>query len=97
MTTETLAAFARRLGFDRSRITQLAGQGRVALTPDGKLIEVEASLARMAATADPGRMDVVERHAGARTTCDGLVTDAMANANDHGGRQAGFKGGDACK
>lgn len=68
MTTETRAAFARRLGFDRSRITQLAGQGRVVLTPDGKLIEVEASLARMAATADPGRMDVVERHAAERAS-----------------------------
>jgi len=66
MTTETRAAFARRLGFDRSRITQLAGQGRVVLTADGKLIDVEASLARMAETADPGRMDVVERHAAAR-------------------------------
>ena len=68
MTTETRAAFARRLGFDRSRITQLAGQGRVVLTPDGKLIEVEASLARMVATADPGRMDVVERHAAERAS-----------------------------
>ena len=29
-------------------------------------------------------LDVVERHARPRTACDGVVTDAMANADDHG-------------
>ena len=34
-------------------------------------------------------LNVVECHARPRTTCDGLVTDSVANANDH---EAGWDG-----
>lgn len=66
MTTATQAAFARQIGYDKSRVTQLKHAGRIVMAPGGKLVDVEASLARIAETADPGRRDVAERHAAAR-------------------------------
>lgn len=66
MTTATQAAFARQIGYDKSRVTQLKHAGRIVMAPGGKLVDVEASLARIAETADPGRRDVAERHASAR-------------------------------
>ena len=66
MTYAKQAEFARKIGYDKSRITQLKRAGRIVMSPDGKRVDVEASLARMAETADPGRMDVAERHAGNR-------------------------------
>ncbi len=66
MTYAKQAEFARLLGYDKSRITQLKRAGRIVMSPDGKRVDVEASLARMAETADPGRMDVTERHAANR-------------------------------
>ena len=55
------AAFARTLGVDRSRITRLKQDGRLVLT-DAGLVDVEASRARILATAG-GRDDVVARWA----------------------------------
>lgn len=66
MTTATQAAFARQIGYDKSRVTQLKHAGRIVMAPGGKLVDVEASIARIAETADPGRRDVAERHAAAR-------------------------------
>jgi transcriptional regulator with XRE-family HTH domain len=65
MTTLTQAQFARHLGVDRAHITRLKHAGRLVLTPAGQ-IDVEASEARIAATADPAKAPVAERHAAGR-------------------------------
>lgn len=61
---ETLAAFARRLGVNRSTVTRAAQAGRLVLTADGR-VAIAASLARWHATR-AGREDVAQRHAEAR-------------------------------
>jgi hypothetical protein len=66
MTYARQAEFARQIGYDKSRITQLKNAGRLVMSPDGKRVDVEASIARIADTSDPGRMDVTERHAAKR-------------------------------
>lgn len=67
MTTATQAEFAATLGKDKSYVTRLKQAGRLVLTADG-LVDVEASQARIAATADPSRAASVEaRQAGATT------------------------------
>jgi hypothetical protein len=63
MTLESKAAFARRLGVNKSTITRAAQAGRLVL--QGDLVDVEASLARWQAT-QAGRTDVAERHAAQR-------------------------------
>lgn len=63
MTTATQSEFAAHIGVAKSYITALKQAGRLVMTPDGKLVEVEASQARIAATADPQRDDVAARHA----------------------------------
>lgn len=67
--TETKAAFARRIGINKSNITRAAQAGRIVLTPDG-LVNVEASIERWYATKG-GRDDVAARHAKNRGA-DGL-------------------------
>lgn len=61
MSTETRAAFARRIGVNKSTITGAAQRGRIVLNVHG-LVEVEASLKRWHETKG-GRSDVEERHA----------------------------------
>jgi len=66
MTTETARAFYRRQDWNPGYGHKVKTQGRlVIVVVDGKeLVDVEASIARMAATADPGKMhmsDVNER------------------------------------
>ena len=73
MTYAKQAEFARQIGYDKSRITQLKRAGRIVMSPDGKRVDVEASLARMAETADPGRMDVTERHAANRQAAGKVI------------------------
>lgn len=60
MTLESKAAFARRIGVNKSTITRAAQAGRLVL--DGEQVDVEASLARWHATQG-GRLDVAARHA----------------------------------
>jgi transcriptional regulator with XRE-family HTH domain len=62
--TEHLAAFARRLGVNRSTVTRAAQAGRLSLTPEG-LVLIEPSLQRWHASRG-GRDDVAARHAEAR-------------------------------
>lgn len=64
--TVTFAAFARLLGVKASAVTALRKADRLVLTPDGKRVQVAASRARMAATADPSKAGVVDRHAATR-------------------------------
>ena len=65
MTTETRAAFAARLGVNRSTVTRWIAAGRLVTTADGDRVDVEASLARLKET-EGGRPDVAQRHADAR-------------------------------
>lgn len=92
MTTATQAAFARQTGFSRARITQLKKAGRLVMDAAGKRVDVEASLSRMAATADPGRHDVVERHSDARAASGKpaapQLTDAGLGLDDSGRAKA---------
>ena len=82
MTYAKQAEFARQIGYDKSRITQLKRAGRIVMSLDGKRVDVEASLARMAETADPGRMDVTERHAANRQAAGKVIAPRSPPAQD---------------
>lgn len=58
---ETKAAFARRIGINKSNVTRAAQAGRIVLTPGG-MVEVEKSVQRWYETKG-GRDDVAARHA----------------------------------
>lgn len=64
MTIASQSQFAAAQGWSRSYVTQLKQAGRLVLQ-DGQ-VDVEASLARIAETADTNRDDVAARHAAAR-------------------------------
>jgi DNA-binding protein Fis len=65
MSTATQAEFARLMGVNRSTVTRTWKQaGRLVMV--GDLVDVEASRARILATADLARSDVAERHAAER-------------------------------
>lgn len=65
MTAATQAEFARLMGVNRSTVTRTWKQaGRLVMV--GELVDVEASRARILATADLARSDVAERHAAER-------------------------------
>ena len=66
MTALTQSAFARHLGVDRAHVSRLKKTGRLVMTPDGDRVLVAESEARIAATADPGKVAVAERHAAKR-------------------------------
>jgi hypothetical protein len=59
------AQYAAHRGVAKSYITKLKAEGRLVFTPAG-LIDVAASDALIAQTAEPNRTDAVERHAAAR-------------------------------
>lgn len=77
MTNLTQSAFAAHLGIARSYVTQLKKEGRLVMSEDGKLVDLEASQARIAETADPGKAAVAERHAQARGAAVELSTAAV--------------------
>lgn len=58
--------YAAHIGKSPSYITQLAAQGRVVFTPDGRFVDVSKTDALLAATADPAKQPVADRHAAAR-------------------------------
>jgi autotransporter adhesin len=62
MTIETKSQFAKRISRAPSYITELIGHGRLVLTADGKKIEVEASLEKLAQTASGAKPAVAARH-----------------------------------
>lgn len=65
---ESKADFARRMGWKaRSTATRYAEAGKIVMTKDG-LVDVEASIARLKATADPDKEGVRQRHERARNT-----------------------------
>lgn len=67
MTTMNQVEFARHIGVAKSYVTALKKAGRLVMTDTG-LVEVEASIALIAKTADPNRDDVAQRHAAQRET-----------------------------
>lgn len=54
--SETLAAFAVRLGFKRSYVKLLRDQGRLVMSDDGKQVLVAESIDRIEATRDPSNL-----------------------------------------
>ena len=62
----TRSEFARLRGIKPSYVTQLAREGRLVLTDDGKRVKVAESIARIEATRDPSKQGVADRHAAAR-------------------------------
>jgi hypothetical protein len=72
MTQATTPAYLKRsqyaahIGRSPGYITQLAAQGRVVFTPDGRFVDVAKTNALLAQTADPAKQSVADRHAAAR-------------------------------
>ena len=66
----TRSDFARLKGWNRSYISKLGDQGRLVLSPDGKLVNVHATLALLDKSADPGKTHVAQRHAADRVDRD---------------------------
>lgn len=62
MTTETKSQFAKRINRAPSYVTELIKHGRIVLTANGKRVEVEASLNRIAETASGAKPAVAARH-----------------------------------
>ncbi|MCX4217983.1 terminase small subunit [Pseudomonas sp. MCal1] len=56
------SAFAARIGRAPSYITWLKNNNRLVLSPDGKLVDVQASEALIRDTADPSKSAVADRH-----------------------------------
>lgn len=56
------SAFAARIGRAPSYITWLKNNNRLVLSPDGKMVDVQASEALIRDTADPSKAAVAERH-----------------------------------
>ena len=76
MTTATQADFARLMGVNRSTVTRTWKQaGRLVMV--GDLVDVEASRARILATADLARSDVAERHAAERGAAVGQGVETV--------------------
>lgn len=89
---ENLAAFARRLGVNRSTVTRAAQAGRLVLADDGRVC-ITASLAKWHATRG-GRDDVAARHAAERGlpvagVAPGATTPATAQNGPTGAEEQG--------
>ena len=56
------SAFAARIGRAPSYITWLKNNNRLVLSPDGKLVDVQASEVLIRDTADPSKAAVADRH-----------------------------------
>ncbi|MCO8167856.1 terminase small subunit [Pseudomonas sp. 21LCFQ02] len=61
MTVMSKSEFAARRGWSKSYVSKLASQDRLVLTPDGK-VELEATEALLAQSADPSKAAVAARH-----------------------------------
>ncbi|WP_375592192.1 hypothetical protein [Chitiniphilus eburneus] len=69
MTTLSKSEYAASKGWSRPYVSKLAKNGRLVLTSEG-LVDVEATEARIHATADPSKIGVASRHAAARSDRD---------------------------
>ena len=61
MTVISKTEFAARRGWAKSYVSKLANQDRLVLTEDGK-VELEATEALLAESADPSKAAVADRH-----------------------------------
>ena len=61
MTVVSKTEFAARRGWAKSYVSKLANQDRLVLTQDGK-VDLEATEALLAQTADPSKAAVADRH-----------------------------------
>jgi hypothetical protein len=92
----TQAEFARQQGWAKSYITKLKGEGRLVMSADSKLVDVAASLARIADTDGQKRPDVAQRHAQERqgestdTGDDEKSTDLRYNKADSSAKKEHF-------
>lgn len=59
----SVPAFAEHIGCKRHYGYELKKDGRLVMAPDGKNVLVAESIARIAATRDPAKQGVAERHA----------------------------------
>ncbi|WP_047237340.1 hypothetical protein [Chromobacterium subtsugae] len=66
MTYLSKKAFADSQGWAPSYVSKLGSQGRLVMAPDGKKVDVEATLAKIGKTADPSKAGVADRHRAAR-------------------------------
>ena len=87
MTTPTVLsvpAFADHIGCKRHYGYELKKDGRLVMAPDGKNVLVAESITRIAATRDPARQGVAERHAAARGAYveTGHATDQDTDPDD---------------
>lgn len=64
--TASFAEFASLISRTQPYVRQLKRDGRLVLTDDGKAVRVAESMQRIAATRDPSKAGVVERHAAER-------------------------------
>ena len=55
--------FARSQGWVPSYVSKLAKENRLVYGPDGKLVDVQKTLALLGKTADPSKAGVAQRHA----------------------------------
>ncbi|HUW37543.1 MAG TPA: hypothetical protein VMV91_09430 [Rhodocyclaceae bacterium] len=60
------SAFAAQQGWSASYVTKLGHQGRLVLSSDQKLIDVDMTLAALRRTGDPGKEYMRQHHAAAR-------------------------------
>lgn len=81
-------AFADSQGWSPSYVTKLGSQGRLIMSPDGKSVDVDATLAKLGKTADPSKEGVRQRHVDTRTQRDvrsQVTADAPDTAEPQGG------------
>lgn len=75
--------FAASQGWRPSYVTKLKDQGRLVMSPDGKKVDVPATLAKLQETTDPSKLGVQKRHADERTHRDvGQHTRSSAPGDD---------------
>ncbi|MFJ3448044.1 terminase small subunit [Pseudomonas sichuanensis] len=74
----TKSEFAARRGWAKSYVSKLDSQGRLVMTDDGK-VDVEATEALLAETADPSKAAVAARHEAKRTERDASSEPQLAD------------------
>ena len=87
------AEFARQQGWAKSYVTKLKLEGRLVMSPDGKQVDVAASLARIADTDGQKRPDVADRHAATRqgdSDADEQGSDPRYNKADSSAKKEHF-------
>ena len=79
--------FAETQGWSPSYVTKLGKSGRLMFAPDGKRVDVEATLQLIGQTADPSRDGVRERHQHERVQRDAKTPPAGDELPAGGGGQ----------